>query len=101
MDHSLIPISTIQKFPALRSELLTKLKLNSTVFLINGIKWSNNPGNRNKGNGNGAGLAWEIQSHCFADEFGITHIHSYGTDMPHDYSQGNYRTMSSIIIKLE
>ena len=46
------------------------------------------PGNRNKGGkGNGAGLAWESQSHCFADEFGITHAHSFGTDTQHDYSQ--------------
>ena len=37
-------------------------------------------GNRNKGKGNGAGLAWESQSHCFADEFGITHAHSFGAD---------------------
>ena len=26
------------------------------------------PGNRDKGKGNGAGLPWESQSHCFADE---------------------------------
>ena len=26
-------------------------------------------GNKNKGKGNGAGLVWESQSHCFADEF--------------------------------
>ena len=31
----------------------------------------------------------------------ITHSHSFGTDTQHDYSQGNCRTMSSIIIKLE
>ena len=50
--------------------------------------------------GNIAGLAWESQSHCFADEFGITitHAHSFGTDKQHDYSQGNCRTLSSIII---
>jgi len=52
----------------------------------------------NKGKGNGAGLAWESQSHCFADEFGITHAHSSGADTQHDYSQGTYRTVSSIII---
>ena len=40
-----------------------------------------------KGKGNGAGLAWESQSHCFADEFVITHAHSFGTDTQHDYSQ--------------
>ena len=40
--------------------------------------------NRNKGKGNGAGLAWESQSHCFADEFGITHAHSIGADTQHD-----------------
>jgi len=51
--------------------------------------------------GNGAGLAWESQSHCFADEFGITHAHSFGTDTQHAYSQGNCRIMSSIIFKLE
>ena len=29
---------------------------------------------RNKGKGNGAGLAWESQSHCFADQYGnLTH----------------------------
>ena len=44
------------------------------------------PGNRNKGKGNGAGLAWESQSHCFADKFGITHAHSFGTDTQHDYT---------------
>ena len=60
-----------------------------------------NSGNKNKGKGNGAGLAWENQSHCFADEFVITHAHSFGTDTQHEYSQGNCRTMSSIIIKLE
>ena len=54
--------------------------------------------NRIKGKGNGAGLAWERQSHYFADEFGITHAHSFGTDTQHDYSQGNFRTMSSMII---
>ena len=59
-------------------------------------------GNKNKGIGNGVGLAWESQSHCFADEFVIyTHAHSFGTDTQHDYSQGNCRTMSSIIIELE
>jgi len=41
------------------------------------------------------------QSHCFADEFGITHAHSFGTDTKHDYSQGKCRTISSIKIKLE
>ena len=59
------------------------------------------PGNKNKGKGNGAGLAWEGQSHCFADEFVFTQAHSFGTDTQHDYSQGNCRTMLSIIIKLE
>jgi len=46
--------------------------------------------------GNGTGLAWESLSHCFGDEFGITHAHSFGTDTQHDYSQGNWRLMSSI-----
>ena len=55
----------------------------------------------NKGKENGVGLARETQSHCFADEFNITHAHSFGTDPQHDYSQGNCRTMPSIIIKLE
>jgi len=55
-------------------------------------------GNKNKGKGNGAGLAWESKSHCFADEFVIAHAHSFGADTQHDYSQGNCRTMSSIII---
>jgi len=60
------------------------------------------PGCRNKGKGNGAGLAWESQSHCFADKFGIPYTHSFGTDTQHDYcSQGNCRTMLSIIFKLE
>ena len=27
---------------------------------------------------------------CFADKFGITHAHSFGTDTQHDYSQGNF-----------
>ena len=59
------------------------------------------PGNRNKGKGNGAGLEWESQSHCFADKFGKPYTHSFGTDTQHDYRQGNCRTMFSIIIKLE
>ena len=54
-----------------------------------------------KGKGNGAGLAWDSQSHCFADEFVITHTHSFGTDTQHDYGQGNCKTMLSIIIQLE
>ena len=48
-----------------------------------------------------AGLAWESQSHCFADEFVITHATSFGADTQHNYIQGNCKTMSSIIIKLE
>ena len=51
--------------------------------------------------GNGAGLAWESQSHCFADKFGKPYTHSFGTDTQHDYSQGNCRIMLSIMIKLE
>ena len=58
-------------------------------------------GNRNKGKGNGAGLASESQSHCFADKFGKLFPHSFGTVTQHDYSQGNCRTMLSIIIKLK
>ena len=45
--------------------------------------------NKNKGKGNGAGLAWESKSHCFADKFGKPYTHSFGTDTQHDYSQGN------------
>ena len=59
------------------------------------------PGNRKKGKGNGAGLARESQSHCFADKFDKFYSHSFGTDTQHDYSQGNCRTMLSLIIKLE
>ena len=59
------------------------------------------PGKRNKGKGNGAGLARESKSHCFADKFGKPYTHSFGTDTQHDYNQGNCRTMSSIIIKLK
>jgi len=56
--------------------------------------------NMNKGKGNGAGLAWESQSHCFADQYGnLTHTLLEQTQ--HDYSRGNCRTMSSIIINLE
>ena len=51
--------------------------------------------------GNGAGLAWESQSHCFADKFDKSYTHSFGTDTQHAYSQGNCRIMSSIIFKLE
>ena len=58
-------------------------------------------GNRNKGKGNCAGLAWESQSYGFADKFGKRYTHSFDTDTHHDYSQGNCRTMLSIIIKLE
>ena len=58
-------------------------------------------GNKNKGKGNGPGLALESQPHCFAEEFVITNANSFGTDTQHDYSQGNCRTMLSIIIKLE
>ena len=47
------------------------------------------------------GVPWESQSHCFADKFGKPYTHSFGTDTQHDYSQGNCRTFSSIIIKLE
>ena len=41
-------------------------------------------GNKNKGNGNGAGLAWESQPYCFADGFLITDAHSFGTDTQTD-----------------
>ena len=59
------------------------------------------PGSKNKGKGNGVGLAWESQPYYFVDEFGITHAHSFGTDTQTDCSQGNWRTLSSITIKLE
>ena len=54
-----------------------------------------------KGKGNGAGLAWESQSHFFADGFVITHAHSFGTDTQHVHSQRICRTMSLIIIKFD
>ena len=57
-------------------------------------------GNKNKGKGNGAGLAWESQSHCFADEIVFNHAHFYGTDTKHDYSQGNCRTIAWITSSL-
>ena len=60
-----------------------------------------NPGNRNKGKGNGAGVPWESQPHCFVGKFGNPYTHSFGTDTQHDYSHGNCRTFSSILIKLE
>ena len=37
------------------------------------------------GKGNGAGLVRESQSHRFADEFVITHAHSFGADTKRDY----------------
>ena len=70
-----------------------------TLFLV--IIKGKLSGNRNKGKGNGAGLAWESQSHCFADKFGKPYTHSFGTDTQHDYSQGNCRTMLSITDKLK
>ena len=51
------------------------------------------PGNKNKGKGNGAGLAWKSQLHCFANEFLITHGHFFVTDTQHDFRQGNCRTI--------
>ena len=42
--------------------------------------YDDNPGNKNKEKGNSAGLTWESHLHCFADEFLITHAHSFGTD---------------------
>ena len=51
-------------------------------------------GNKNKGKGNGAGLAWGSQSHCFADELVIAHTNSFGTDTQHNYNQRSCRTMS-------
>ena len=55
----------------------------------------------NKEKRNGAGLAWESQSHCFADKFGKPYTHSFDTDTQHDYSQRNCRTMLPIIVKIE
>ena len=63
---------------------------NGTILCWNFNFYPSWSGNNNKGKGNGAGLAWESQSHCFADKFGITHSHSFGTDTQHDYSQGNF-----------
>ena len=55
------------------------------------------PGNTNrKGKWHWCGM----RKHCFANEFVITNAHSFGTDTQNDYSQGNCRIMSSIIIKL-
>jgi len=34
-------------------------------------------------------------------KYGNLYTHSFGTDTQHDYSQGNCRTMLSILIKLE
>ena len=36
-----------------------------------------------------------------ADKFGKLYTNSFGTDTQHDYSEGNCRTMLSIIIKLK
>jgi len=36
-----------------------------------------------------------------AVKFGKPYRHTFGTDTQHEYSQGNCRTMLSIIIKLE
>ena len=66
------------------------------------LEWRE-PGNRNIGKGNGAGPARESQSHCFADQYRkLTNTLLVQThNMTTDYSQGNCRTMSSIIIELE
>ena len=76
-----------------------------TNQLINRIinhKYSNSPEQKDQGIGRkGMEMALVLYEHCFADEFGITHAHSFGTDTQHDYSQVNCRTMSSIIIMLE
>ena len=44
-----------------------------TLFSLKGTfcwhRTTINPWNRNKGKRNGAGLAWESQSHCFADQY--------------------------------
>ena len=43
--------------------------------------------NKNRWKGNGAGLARESQSHCFADQYGKLYTHSFGTDThTHDVS---------------
>ena len=56
---------------------------------------------RNRNNGKKMALVWyeKSQSHCFADEFGIPYTHSLGRDTQHGCSQGNGRTMLSIINK--
>ena len=65
-------------------ELHSKMDIPDLQPLVWSIMWKIltlfKAGNRNKGKGNGAGLAWESQSHCFADEFGIPYMHSFGTD---------------------
>ena len=78
-------------------------KLSRISFLLTIRKRLNGycPGNKNKGKGNDAGLAWESHVHWFADRFLIIHAHSFGTDPQHDYSQERRRTMSSIIINIE
>ena len=70
---------------------LREARVSGTPCLVTFITRNNSIITREKykGKENGAGLARESQSHCFADEFVITHAHSFGTDMQHDYSQGN------------
>jgi len=44
------------------------------IWLIWKKYHASQPGNRNKGKENGAGLTGESQSHCFADQYGnLTH----------------------------
>jgi len=81
----------------LKKRKLSELMITLFLVIIKG-KLS---GNMNKGKGNGAGLAWGCQSHCFADKFAKPYTHSFGTDTQHDYSQGNWRTMLSITDKLK
>ena len=63
---------------------MTEPWLGQTLLMESAYKCDS--GNKNKGKGNGAGLAWESQSHCFADEFPLTHAHSFGTAHKHDVS---------------
>jgi len=49
-------------------------------------------------------LVWHEKASCSAlqtSPLSHTHTLAFGTDTQHDYSQGNCRTMSSIMIKLE
>ena len=83
-SHKVVTVMSIEFDPLLLQLVCSDFKQKQETFS------SKQPGNRNKGKGNGAQLAWESHSHCFADKFGITHAHSFGTDTQHDHSQGNF-----------